>query len=243
MSVGGEFVLDLELATRSPVMQSPVTQRQQSVAVVRSGQPALSGRITGVDATDSDKPVMIMAVIAIVMTLATGLTASFLSASVRGQSSKLTTEVTTLQQQLRTGPLAEKLHRQETVAKQMATLTGFLADATPWPSLLDSLAGLVPPGTKLTTINIDAEQSVRLEGEAGSEQEVSVFMAALDASPNFSTPRLDSLSRSESVDGTLMQFSIASRYAPEKTEPVATVQQQAPEAATPSGPDAGSPTP
>lgn len=261
-------MLDLELATRSPVSQPPTALARKELLSVRAAQPALSGRVLSVDAQGSDTPVMVMAIIAIVMTLATGLTASFLSASTKGQTEKLTAEVTALKQQLRTGPVAEKLRRQETVAKQVTALTGFLADATPWPSVLDSLAALVPPSTKLTTINIDAEKTVRLEGEAGSEQEVSVFMAALDASTDFSTPRLDSLSLNESVDGSIVLFSIASRYMPQKVTSAQSQNQQlggsssvAPDAglgesnegaptgdaaaSAPSsaGPDSGSPTP
>lgn len=233
-------LLDLEVSTRPSSAQPLSLAPRKDVLSFRAPQAALSGRVLGVDASVSETPIISLAVVAIVLTLMTGVTASFLSASTRGQTEKLTAEVGSLQKQLRTGPVADQLKRQQTVSKQLATLNGFLADAIPWPVALDSLSALVPASTKLSSINIDAQQSVRLEGETGSQDEVATFLAALDASSEFATPRLDSLSLNESVDGSMVTFSIATRYAPEQPaarsdERLSTSPQTILE-----GPDAGS---
>lgn len=247
-------MLDLEVSTRTPVAAptalAPLTgSGPRPVPMTGTGQrretlnfttqkTALTGRVLGLGESVSDKVVMALALTAIAITLLTGLVASFLRAGSQGAADKATAQAQALQAQLAKGPLATALTHEKTVAKQFAALTGFLADATPWPIVLDGLAGLVPKGTKLSTITVDASKAVRIEGETGNQQDAATFMAALDASPLFETPRLDSLTLNESVDGSKVLFSIASRYTPQATPAVST---PAPTGAV--GPDLQSATP
>lgn len=197
----------------------------------------------GVTNLQSDRPALLLAGSALALVLLAGVAASFLGAQSRGQADKLTAEVAALGAQFQTGPVAEQLARAQTVERQVSTLTTFQRDALDWPAVLDSLSGLVPAGTKLTTINVDGQRTLRLEGESGAQQDVATLLAALDAAPDFAEPRLDSLSLNESADGSVVLFSIASRYAPASATPPQSTQ--APPATSPdtTSPDAAGVTP
>ncbi len=229
-------MLDLEVATRPTTGPTTSPLSGGATSAARAPQPALSGRVLGVTTLPSDRPIMIMSGVAVAIVLLAGVVASFLSASSRGQADKLTSEVTALGQQLRTGPLATKRARAQTVAQQLSALSGFLRDAIAWPKLLDALAAQVPTGTKLTSITVEGEQTVRIEGETGSQQDVSTLMAALDASASFEAPRLDSLSLNESVDGSVVLFSLFTRVTPQSAVPTPSGIESA-------GPDATSDAP
>lgn len=194
----------LPFGTQPPgVARSPVqipTRRQST------------GAIVSIESGSSEKVIIGASLIALVLVGLTGLVASFLTASISGQTAKLTAEVESIAGQLRTGPAATALERARTVEKQLGIAGTFAAQALPWPTILDELEALLPASTKLQSVGFDADGSLRLEGEVASNEDVAKLMTAIDESTTFGSATLSSLSLNESVDGSALIFSLTTQF-------------------------------
>ena len=123
-------------------------------------------------------------------------------------------EITQLKQQLGTPELIAVAATADQLRLGVGTLQAALASSSPWTPLLKAIADRTPRSILLTSLSVDTKLNLRFNGTGGSYGDVAQFLAALEASPSFSTVTLDTSAKSDTTTGTVVAFAVKATFVP-----------------------------
>ena len=198
-------MLDIAGAQSTPVAVAPVA------GVAQSSGPVLNIPTVG---RSSNQLTVITALCVLAIIAIAGGYVSFVKGDRAAAIATRAREITQLKQQLGTPELIAVATTADQLRLGVGTLQTALASTSPWTSLLTAIADRTPGSIILISLTVDAKLNLRMNGIGGSYGDVAKFLAALQASPSFSTVTLDSSAKSDTTTGSAVAFAVKATFVP-----------------------------